>query len=141
LSDTDEEKTPNYMTFVASYDSDDSKQSDVQFASDNESNRVSDLQNSFDNLMEKFSILRNTNLTIVKDFKNLELERDNLLKSLSYLHDVCNNLKFENHVLIAKNKSLQNDLIASRNHLSKFSSEKLDKKCCIFKNILVTNLA
>jgi hypothetical protein len=84
--------------------------------------------------MEKFCILRNTNLTIVKDFKNLELERDNLLKSLSYLHDVCNNLKFENHVLIAKNKSLQNDLIASRNHLSKFSSEKLDKMLNIQKH-------
>jgi regulator of replication initiation timing len=127
LSDTDEEETPKYVAFVASYNSDDSKQSNVQFASDNESNRVSDLQNSFDNLMEKFSMLRNTNLKIVKDFKNLKLERDNLLKSLSDSHAVCNTLKSKNHVLIAKNKSLQNDLIASRNHLSKFSSEKLDK--------------
>jgi hypothetical protein len=37
-------------------------------------------------------------------------------------------------VLIAKNKSLQNDLIASRNHLSKFSSEKLDKMLHIQKH-------
>jgi hypothetical protein len=77
--------------------------------------------------MEKFSMLRNTNLKIVKDFKNLEIERDNLLKSLSDSHVVCSTLKSENHVLIAKNKSFQNDLIAPRNHLSKFPSKKLDK--------------
>jgi hypothetical protein len=53
--------------------------------------------------MEKFSMLENTNLKIVKDFKNLELEMDNLLKSLSDLHVVCSTLKYENHVLIAKN--------------------------------------
>jgi hypothetical protein len=77
--------------------------------------------------MEKFSMLRNTNLKIVKDVKNLELERDNLLKDLSDSHVVCNYLKSENHVLIAKNKSLQNDLIETRNHLSTFSSEKLNQ--------------
>ena len=56
LSDIDEEvldESPNYVAFVASYDSDDSKQSDIQYVFDNESNRVSDLQNSFDNLMGK----------------------------------------------------------------------------------------
>jgi hypothetical protein len=84
--------------------------------------------------MEKFSMLRNTNLKIVKDFKNLELEMDNLLKSSSDSHVVCNTLKYENHVLIAKNKSLQNDLLASRNHLSKFSIEKLDKMLHIQKH-------
>jgi hypothetical protein len=57
-------------------------------------------------------MLRNTNVKIVKDFKNLELEKDNLLKSLSDSHVVCNTHKSESHVLIAKNKSLQNDLIA-----------------------------
>ena len=72
-------------------------------------------------------MLRSTNFKIVKDFTNLELERDNLLKSLSDSHAVCNTLKSKNHVLLAKNKSLHNDLIASRNHLSKFSSEKLGK--------------
>ena len=50
-----------------------------------------------------------------------------MLKSLSDLHVVCNTLKSENHVLIAKNKSLQNDMVESRNHLSNFSSEKLNK--------------
>ena len=79
------------VAFVASYEYDDSEQSDVQ--SDNESNRVSDLENSFNNLMEKFSMLRNTNLKIVKDVQNLELERDNLLKSFSDSHTVCNTLK------------------------------------------------
>jgi predicted nuclease with TOPRIM domain len=68
LNDTDEEETPNCMAFVASYDSNDSNQLDIQSAYDNESNRVSDLQNSYDNLMEKISMLRNTNLKIVKDF-------------------------------------------------------------------------
>jgi hypothetical protein len=92
LGGTDEEETPNYMAFVASYDPNDSKQLDVQSTSDNESNRASDLQNSFDNRMEKYSMLRNTNLKIVKDFKNLELERDNLLKFLSDLHAICNTL-------------------------------------------------
>jgi hypothetical protein len=77
--------------------------------------------------MEKISTLRNKNLKIVKNVKNLELERDNLLKSVSDSHDVCNTLKSKNHVLIAKNKSLQNDLVESRNHLSNFSSEKLNK--------------
>jgi hypothetical protein len=127
LNDTDEEETPNCLAFVASYDSDDSNQSNVQSAYDNESNRVSDFQKSYDNLMEKFSMLRNTNLKIVKDVKNLELERDNLLKDLSDSHAICNSLKYENHVLIAKNKSLQNDLIEIRNHLSTFSSEKLNQ--------------
>jgi peptidoglycan hydrolase CwlO-like protein len=80
MSDTDEEvldDSLNYVAFVASYDSNDSNQTDVQSTYDNESNKVSDLQNSYDNLMEKFSMLRNTNLKIVKDVKNLELERDN----------------------------------------------------------------
>jgi hypothetical protein len=130
MSDTDEEvldDSPNYVAFGASYDSDDSNQSEVLSAYENESNRVSDLQNSFDNLKENFSTLRNTNLKIVKDVKNLELERDNLLKELSDSHVVCNSLKSENHMLIAKNKSLQNDLIETRNHLSTFSSEKLNQ--------------
>jgi hypothetical protein len=130
MSDTDEEvldNSPNYVAFGASYDSDDSNQSEVQSAYENESNKVSDLQNSFDNLKENFSTLRNTNLKIVKDVKNLELERDNLLKELSDSHAVCNSLKSENHMLIAKNKSLQNDLIETRNHLSTFSSEKLNQ--------------
>ena len=79
-------------------------------------------------------MLKNTNLKIVKDIKNLELERNNLLKNLSDSHVVCNTLKFENYVLIAKNKSIQNDLIETRNHLNTFSSEKLNrmlhvKKC------------
>jgi hypothetical protein len=94
LSDIDKEvldESPNYVAFVASYESDDSKQLDVQ--SDNELNRVSNLQNSFNNVMEKISMLRNTNLKIVKDVKNHELERDNLLKSLSDSHTVCNTLK------------------------------------------------
>ena len=54
LSDTDEEvldDSLNYVAFVAPYEFDDSKQSNVQ--SDSESNRVSDFQKSFDNLMEK----------------------------------------------------------------------------------------
>jgi hypothetical protein len=130
MSDTDEEvldDSPNYVAFVASYDSDDSNQSDVKSVYDNESNRVSDLQNSCDNLRENFSTLRNTNLKIVKDVKKLELERDNLLKELTDSHVVCNSLKSKNHVLIAKNKSLQNDLIETRNHLSTFSSEKLNQ--------------
>jgi hypothetical protein len=130
MSDIDEEvldDSPNYIAFGASYDSDDSNQSEVQFAYENESNRVSDLQNSFDNLKENFSTLRNTNLKIIKDVKNLELERDNLLKELSDSHVVCNSLKAENHMLIAKNKFLQNDLIETRNHLSTFSSVKLNQ--------------
>jgi hypothetical protein len=130
MSDTDEDipdDSPNYVAFGISYDSDDSNQSDDKSASDYESNRVSDLQNSFDNLSENFSTIRNTNLKLVKDVKNLELERDNLLKELSDSHAVCNYLKSENHVLIAKNKSLQNDLIETRHHLSTFSSEKLNQ--------------
>jgi hypothetical protein len=130
MSDTDEEvldDSPNYVTFGVSYDSDDSNQSDDKSASKNESNRVSDLQNSFDSLKENFSTIRNTNLKLVKDVKNLELGRDSLLKELSDSHVVCNSLKSENHVLIAKNKSLQNGLIETRHHLSTFSSEKLNQ--------------
>jgi hypothetical protein len=100
MSDTDEEvldDSPNYVAFGVSYDS---NQSDDKSASDNELNRVSDLQNSFDNLKENFSTIRNTNLKLVKDVKNLKLERDNLLKELSDSHAVCNSLKFENHLKI-----------------------------------------
>ena len=128
LSDTDEEvldDSPNYVAFIASYESNDSKKSNVQF--DSESNRVSDIQKSFDNLMENFSMLRNANLKIVKDVKNFELKKDNLLKDLSDSHVVCNTLKSKNHELIAKNKSLQNDLIETRIHLSTFSNEKLNQ--------------
>jgi hypothetical protein len=82
LSDTDKEETPNYIAFVASYDSVDCNQSNLKSASDNESKGVSDLQNSFNNLMEKISMLRNTNLKIVKNVKNIELERDYLLKKI-----------------------------------------------------------
>jgi hypothetical protein len=78
LGDIDEEETPNYIAFVASYDYDDSNQSNVKSAFDNESKRVSYLQYAFNNLMEKISVLKNINLKIVKDVKNLELERDNL---------------------------------------------------------------
>jgi hypothetical protein len=49
------------------------------------------------------------------------------LKDLNGSHAVCNYLKFKNHVLIAKNKSFQNDLIETRNHLNTFSSEKLNQ--------------
>ena len=78
-------------------------------------------------------MLRNTNLKIVKDVKNLELEMDNLLKSLSDSHVVCNTLKSESHVVIAENKSLQNNMVESRNHLSNFSSEKLNKMLFVKK--------
>jgi hypothetical protein len=61
------------------------------------------------------------------DVKNLELKMDNLLKDLSDSHAICNTLKSENQMLIAKNKSFQNDLIETRIHLSTFSSEKLNQ--------------
>ena len=79
-------------------------------------------------------MLRNTNLKIIQDVKNLELERDNWLKSLSDSHAVCNTLKFENHVLIAKNKSLQNEMDESKKHSGNFSSEMLNKLLHIQKH-------
>jgi hypothetical protein len=82
--------------------SDDSKLSDVQSISDDESKKENDLQNSFNDLLEKFSTLRNDNLKILKDVRDLELERDILLHDLSDSFAVCNSLKSENHVLIAK---------------------------------------
>ena len=53
---------------------------------------------------------------------------------MSDSHAVCNSFKSENHVLIAKNKSLQNDLIETRNHLSTFSSEKLNQMLHVQKH-------
>jgi hypothetical protein len=122
---------PNDLDEGIFYDSandfDDSQFINNQYPLENESKRENDLQNSFNDLVNKFSVLRNKNLEILKDVKNLELENNKLLETLSDSPAVCNTLKYENHVLIVKVKSLGNDLNDCRNHLRKFSNNELDK--------------
>jgi hypothetical protein len=48
------------------------------------------------------------------------------MNSLDECLAIRNNLIFENHMLIAKVKSLEKDLNDSNNHLKKFSSDKLN---------------
>jgi hypothetical protein len=59
---------------------------------------------------------------------------------LSDSHVACNTLKFENQVLIAKVKCLNNELSESKNHLNFFFLVISLIKCCMIKNILLTNL-
>ena len=62
----------------------------------------------------------------LQKFKEVNLENDKLSSTLTDSHAIHDTLMSENHMVIAKVKSLENDLNESKNHLKKFSSEKLN---------------
>jgi hypothetical protein len=66
------------------------------------------------------------NKQLLQKLKEVNLEKDKLSSTLTDLHAIHETLKSENHSLIAKVKSLENDLNDSRNHLKTFFNEKLN---------------
>jgi uncharacterized protein (UPF0335 family) len=106
----------------------------ISFNSDDESNDSScssedaiEEHNPFELLMEKFNFLRKGNNNLVEKVRVLEVEKSKLIDDLKDAHAICNTLKYENHVLISKVKTLEKDLEDSRNHLKRFDNGKLDE--------------
>jgi hypothetical protein len=85
-----------------------------------------DLQNVYNNLFVECIKLKKPNLQHLQKLKEVNLENDQLSSTLTDSHAIHDTLMSENHMLISKVKSLENDLNESRNHLKKFSSEKLN---------------
>jgi hypothetical protein len=81
---------------------------------------------NYNNLSLKCIKLKKLNKQHLLKFKDVNLENYQLSITLTDSHVIHNTLKSENHILIAKVKSLENDLNDSKNHLKKFSSEKLN---------------
>jgi hypothetical protein len=84
------------------------------------------LQNAYNNIFLECIKLKKLNKQHLQKLKDVNLENDQLSITLTDSHAIHNTLKSENHILIAKVKSLENDLNDSRNHLKKFFSEKLN---------------
>lgn len=57
-----------------------------------------------------------------------------MLVKLNDARAACDKLKSENTVLVEKNKSLENKLKDSKDHLKKFSSDKLKKMLNVQKH-------
>jgi hypothetical protein len=121
----------NYVAFRISYDSEhevsESNSLDGKHGlCDNESEEESDLQNAYNNLFMESIKLKKLNKQHLQKLKEVNFENDQLSSTLTNSHAIHDTLMSENHMLIAKVKSLENDLNESRNHLKKFSSEKLN---------------
>jgi seryl-tRNA synthetase len=121
----------NYVAFGVSYDSkDDASESnslDSEYGiCDNESEEEGDMQNAYNHLFSEYSKLKKLNKQHLQKLKEINLENDKLSSTLIDPHAIHDTLKSENHNLIAKVKSLENDLNDSRNHLKTFSNEKLN---------------
>jgi hypothetical protein len=125
------ENVANYVAFKTSYDSEheasESNSLDSEFGiCDKESEDEGDLQNAYNNLFLEYSKLKKLNKLHLQKLKEVNLEKDKLSSTLIDSHAIHDTLKSENHSLIAKVKSLENDLNDSRNHLKIFSNEKLN---------------
>ena len=129
-----EEKTENvanYVTFGISYESEHEASESNSLDSehgicDNESEEEGDLQNAYNNLFMECIKLKKLNKQHLQKLKKVNLENDQLSSTLTDSHVIHDTLMSEHHMLVAKVKSLENDLNESRNHLKKFSSEKLN---------------
>jgi hypothetical protein len=85
------------------------------------------LQDVYNTLYREFSKLQKSNKHTVKRLEELFVEKDKLLDDLTNSNVVCNTLRSENALLIVRIKTLEKELCDSKTHLTKFSSEKLDK--------------
>jgi hypothetical protein len=119
----------NYLAFTASYndlsDNDEYATADVKESSDDEGE--DNLQDVYNTLYREFSKLQKSNKHTVKRLEELVVEKDKLLDDLTNSNAVCNTLRSENALLIVRIKTLEKELCDSKTHLTKFSSEKLDK--------------
>jgi hypothetical protein len=125
------ENVANYVAFGVSYDSQDEASEFKSLGSDygicdNESKEEGDLQEAYNHLYLEYSKVKKLNKEHLQKLKEVHLEKDKLSSTLIDSHAILDTLKSENHSLIAKVKSLENDLNDSRNHLKKFSNEKLN---------------
>jgi hypothetical protein len=125
------ENIANYVAFGVSYDNEhkasESNSLDSEYGiCDNESEDESDLQNAYNNPFLEYNKLKKLNKQHLHKLKEVNLEKDKLSSTLTDSHAIHDTLKSENHSLIAKVKSLENDLNDSRNHLKTFSNEKLN---------------
>jgi hypothetical protein len=123
-------KVANYVLFGISYDSEhevsESNSLDSEHGiCDNESEEEGDLQNAYDNLFLECIKLKKLNKQHLQKLKEVNFENDKLSITITDSHAIHNTLKSKNHILIAKVKSLENDLNDSRNHMKTFSNEKL----------------
>jgi hypothetical protein len=126
------ENVANYVAFEVSYDSEHEASESNSLDSehgicDNESKEEGDLQNASNDLYVECIKLKKLNKQHLQKLKEVNLENDQLSITLTNLHAIHSTLMSENHMLIAKVKSLENDLNESRNHLKTFSSEKLHR--------------
>jgi hypothetical protein len=119
----------NYLAFTTSYndfsDTDEYVTADVKEFSDDEGEDK--LQDVYNVLYKEFSKLQKSNKRTLKKLEELVVEKDKLLEDLTDSNAVCNTLKSENALLIVKVKTLEKELCESKTHLTKFSSDKLDK--------------
>jgi hypothetical protein len=125
------ENVANYVAFGVSYDSQDEASESKSLGSDygicdNESKEEGDLQEAYNHLYSEYSKVKKLNKEHLQKLKEVHLEKDKLSSTLIDSHAILDTLKSKNHSLIAKVKSLENDLNDSRNHLKKFSNEKLN---------------
>jgi hypothetical protein len=120
----------NYVAFGISYESEhEASESNSLVCElgirDNESEDDGDLQNTYNYLFMEYSKLKKLNKQYLQKLKEVNFENDILSSTLTDSHVIHDTLMSENHMLIAKVKSLENDLNESRNHLKKLSSKKL----------------
>jgi hypothetical protein len=125
------ENVANYVAFGVSYDSHDDASESNSLDSDygicdNESEEEGDLQDAYNHLFSEYNKVKKLNKQHLQELKEVNLENDKLSSALTDSHAIHDTLKSENYSLTAKVKSLENDLKDSRNHLKKFSNEKLN---------------
>jgi arginyl-tRNA synthetase len=78
--------------------------------------------------------LQKLNKKTSKKLNEIELEKENMLVKLNDARAACDKLKSENTMLVEKNKSLENKLKDSKDHLKKFSSDKLKRMLNVQKH-------
>jgi hypothetical protein len=119
----------NYLALTTSHnsssDADDYVTAELKDFSDDEGE--DSLQDAYNDLFKEFFKLQKSNKRTLKNLEELVLEKEKLLEDLTGSNAVCNTLKSENALLIVKNKALEKELCESKTHLTKFSSDKLDK--------------
>lgn len=114
-------KGENYLVFTASFGS---VQESCEYAtldstksSENDYEEEDELQVAYKNLFEEFIELKMLNKKTLHKLDEIKLENENLLVKLDDARVACDQLKYGNTMLVEKNKSLENELKDSKDHL------------------------